>query len=141
MKKLARLNFILLLLALTVTGAFAAGKYSSSIPKMDKEGMTYFTRDDFDDRYKDNVRFVSRTDDRVVFEFYAYNEKTDVWLLVGSADLKFSGDTCFVDEEVSKFKLSKYNYFALRPLNKKKYSYSYSVRHNDIYITVRDKED
>lgn len=91
----------------------------------DKNYVTYFTRDDFDDKYHDNIRFVSKTDDRVEFEVYAYNEKTQVWFLVGTAHLSHYDDTCFVDVDVRGFRLSKYNYFAVRPLKKKTYAYSY----------------
>ena len=140
-KKIIRLNLLLLVMAVTVSAAFAAkARYSSSIPKMeDKKNVTYFTRDDFQKQYKDNIRFVSRTDDRVDFTVYAYNENTKVWFVVGTARIRYYDDTCFLDEEVSRLKLSKYNYFAIETDNKKKYSYSYDVRHNDIYITVRDK--
>ncbi len=134
---------LLLLLVLSVTAVHAKSKekYRNSIPRMeDKNYVTYFTRDDFDDKYHDNIRFVSKTDDRVEFEVYAYNEKTQVWFLVGTAHLSHYDDTCFVDVDVRGFRLSKYNYFAVRPLKKKTYAYSYDVRHNDIYITVRDKD-
>lgn len=138
-RKLSALIAVLFLLTVGVQGVFAAKKrYSDSIPKLDRKGVTYFTRDNFDKKYRDNIRFVSRTDDRVSFDVWAYNENTRVWFLYGSAILKFYDDTCFVEEE-GRFDLKQYNYFAIEPNNRTEYTYSYDVRHNDIYITVKDK--
>ena len=129
---------VLFLLVMGTQSIFAA-KYANSIPKMDKKGITYFTRDDFDKKYKDNIRFVSRTDDRVIFNVYAFNEKTQTWFLYGTANIKFYDDTCFLEDSKKGLKVKNYNYFAIEPTNSTQYSYSYDVRHNDIYITVKDK--
>lgn len=135
-KGLVTLVAVLFLLVVGVQSIFAE-KYSDSIPSMDKEGVTYFTRDDFEKKYKDNIRFISRTDDRVYFKVYAYNENTKIWFLYGTAYLKYYDDTCFV--EPKKYNIKKYNYFAIKPDNNHDYKYLYDVRHDDIYITVEDK--
>lgn len=137
-KGLVTLVAVLFMLVANVQNVFAE-KYSDSIPSMDKEGVTYFTRDDFSKKYKDNIRFVSRTEDRVFFKVYAYNENTKIWFLFGTAYLKYYDDTCFVEAESKKYDIKKYNYFAIEPDNNHDYKYSYDVRHDDIYITVKDK--
>ena len=74
------------------------------------------------------------SDSDMDFNVYMHRPGTQQWVLYGTAFLKGPGDTDTIDTDMKG--IENYRYFAIEPLNGKKYKYQFYKKSNDLHIDI-----
>jgi hypothetical protein len=92
-----------------------------------------------DGNIKDYVRLHNDcSDSNMNFKIYVHDPDIRRWELYGTSVLKGRGDRDIVKD--ANVRINRYRYFAIEPLNKKEYKYSFYKERDDLNIRVQDKE-
>jgi len=106
-------------------------------PEFDKPSSYVIDSFMADGSFEDYIKlhnFSSESD--IGFNVYVHHPDTHEWVLYGTGHLMGAGDTDTIDTDIRG--VDDYRYFAIEPLNGKKYKYSFYCSSNDLHVNIMD---
>lgn len=89
-------------------------------------------------KFKDNVKLVNNSSDSGI-KFIVFGAETEEgpWEIVGSSELKSTGDQDFVKTPIASIDIKKCKFYAVSADNGNTYTLSGSTAHSDLYIAIK----
>jgi len=129
-------RIILIAVFVTMFLTYASLGAETTEPVFDKPHSRVLDLKVYGDNYRDYVKITNSTShEKCSFNVFAYDTKTDKWVLIGPADLQKREETATV-RSVFNGKLRRFRWFAITSLDGFDFQVQVDVRRHDIRLTV-----
>jgi len=127
-----------LIMVICIFGSCASSK-ALDYPQPEFNNASVFVIDTFKEKgsFEDYIKLHNNsTSSNIKFRVYFHKPGSNEWMLYGIGELKGSGDTDTIDTDIKN--IDKYRYFAIEPMDGKKYKYQFYKGSNDLHINILD---